>query len=425
MEVRIKIIIWVGILLIFFGNTPLTISADVNPNPPSSPVKLIFIHHSTGENWLADYDGGLGEALRDNNYFVSDTNYGWGPNSIGDLTDIGHWWLWFQEPDSATYTDALYRESGRHSEYSRLGQDPGGVNNIIMFKSCFPNSHLDGNPDDPPTSGSNPLRGEDCGSQHHSVANAKGIYNDLLSYFSTRQDKLFIVISAPPLCANETDSRHAYNARAFNDWLINEWLTEYPYRNVAVFDFYNVLTSNGGNRNTNDANQASGNHHRFWNGSVQHVQEVDQNTSAYSQSAWDSHPTAAGNRKATQEFVSMLNIYYHCWRGTGDCPGRVSDNIPPVIDSFTSDHDMGKVPITINFSCMAYDPDGTIVQFRWDFNGDGQVDEMTSQGVCSRTFESEGIFQVTCTVIDNLGEATVSSVLTITVTRGKGILIRR
>ena len=24
-----------------------------NPNPPASPVKLIFIHHSTGGNWLA------------------------------------------------------------------------------------------------------------------------------------------------------------------------------------------------------------------------------------------------------------------------------------------------------------------------------------------------------------------------------------
>ncbi len=25
-----------------------------NPNPPDTVVKLIFIHHSTGENWLKD-----------------------------------------------------------------------------------------------------------------------------------------------------------------------------------------------------------------------------------------------------------------------------------------------------------------------------------------------------------------------------------
>ena len=62
---------------------------EVNTNPPAEPVKLIFIHHSSGENWLTDGHGGLGLALRDNNYFVSDTNYGWGPDAIGDTTDIG------------------------------------------------------------------------------------------------------------------------------------------------------------------------------------------------------------------------------------------------------------------------------------------------------------------------------------------------
>lgn len=65
--------------------------------PPSSTVNLVFIHHSTGENWLNDDNGGLGLALLDNNYFVSDTNYGWGPDSIGDRTDIGNWWEWFRE----------------------------------------------------------------------------------------------------------------------------------------------------------------------------------------------------------------------------------------------------------------------------------------------------------------------------------------
>lgn len=53
------------------------------PNPPSEPVRLIFIHRSTGGNWLADPNedqpyGSLGRALMNNNYFVSATNYGWG-----------------------------------------------------------------------------------------------------------------------------------------------------------------------------------------------------------------------------------------------------------------------------------------------------------------------------------------------------------
>jgi hypothetical protein len=38
-----------------------------DPSPPSQRVKLIFIHHSCGENWLADGHGKLGEALARNN----------------------------------------------------------------------------------------------------------------------------------------------------------------------------------------------------------------------------------------------------------------------------------------------------------------------------------------------------------------------
>ncbi len=163
-------------------------------------MRLIFIHHSTGENWLADDNGRLGLSLRNNNYFVSDTNYGWGPDGIGSSTDIGHWWLWFRGPDSASYLSALYAESGQHSSYSRMTSDPpAGENKVILFKSCFPNSALQGNPGDPvPPIDENPLRGEDSGSAYHTVANAKGIYIDLLEYFRTRPDKLFVVITAPP-----------------------------------------------------------------------------------------------------------------------------------------------------------------------------------------------------------------------------------
>ncbi|MFC1975123.1 hypothetical protein ACFLXQ_01840 [Chloroflexota bacterium] len=292
---------------------------EIDTNPPAEPVKLIFAHHSSGENWLADYSGGLGLALRDNNYFVSDTNYGWGPDSIGDLTDIGHWWNWFRGPNRDTYLNALYTESNRQGDYfSRMGNDPGGENQIIMFKGCFPNSYLAGGPNDPPTAGDNPLRGQEAWSEAHSVANAKGIYNDLLEYFATRQDKLFIVITAPPLMDGETDAAHAANARAFNNWLVNDWLAGYPHNNVAVFDFYNVLTSSGGNVNTHDAGTESGNHHRIWNGAVQHIQTVGYDMSAYPDG--DSHPTAAGNQKAAAEFVPLLNFFYSRWNPGHSAP---------------------------------------------------------------------------------------------------------
>jgi hypothetical protein len=283
-----------------------------NANPPTSAVRLVFIHHSTGENWLANGNGNLGITLRDNKYFVSDTNYGWGPNGIGDHTDIPDWYSWFTGPQRDTYVAALYSESGQHSTYSRLGTNPGGENLVILFKSCFPNSNLDGNPNDPPASSAN-------NTSAWTVANAKRIYLDLLNYFSTRQDKLFVVITAPPQVQSQTTSSQAANARAFNKWLTNDWLKSYSYRNVAVFDFYNVLTTNGGSPTVNDFNSSSGNHHRERNGLIEYTSDRGTNYSAYGSSASDSHPTAAGGQKASGEFAPLLNIAFHCWRGDGGC----------------------------------------------------------------------------------------------------------
>jgi len=260
-------------------------AAALDPTPPSHTVKLIFIHHSTGQNWLADDYGGLGQALSDNNYFVSDTNYGWGPNTIGDRTDIPNWTEWFTSTDTSTYMDALFNESGQHSSYTRTLADPGGENQIIMFKSCFPNSALEGNPTDPPSADG-----------WLTVGHAKYVYNQILAYFGAHPEKLFIVITAPPL----QDGTYAANARAFNQWLMNDWLADnnYTKTNVAVFDFYNVLTG-------------PNNHHRYSNGAIEHVFTAGMNTLYYP--SGDDHPSVAGSQKATDEFVELLNIFYHRW----------------------------------------------------------------------------------------------------------------
>ncbi len=292
--------------------TPAVLVSGVETNPPAKPVKLVFIHHSTGGNWLADAEsnaqgGELGRALMADNYFVSATNYGWGPDGIGDRTDLGNWWEWFRGPQSATYLSALYAESGKNigdfGDYTRLATDPGGENEIVMFKSCFPNSALAGSPSDPiPAIDQNPMRGQLVGASDYTVANAKGIYLDLLNYFQTRPDKLFVVITAPPLARRATNAAHAANARAFNTWLTTEWLKDYPLSNVAVFDFYNVLT-------------AADSYHRYSNGSVEYLQSPS-NFAFYPVSASDSHPNQKGNRKATEEFVPLLNVYYQRWKKT-------------------------------------------------------------------------------------------------------------
>ncbi|MDD2923419.1 MAG: hypothetical protein PHQ36_14130 [Anaerolineales bacterium] len=270
------------------ASSPAPLSATINPNPPAQTVKLIFIHHSTGENLLRDDYGLLGKKLGQNNYFVSDTNYGWGPNAIGDRTDIPDWLEWFRSPSTPVTMNALFAESGQNSVYTRTLADPGGQNTIVMFKSCFPNSNLSGNPNDPP----DPTPG-------YTVGHAKYVYNEILKYFRAHPDKLFIVITAPPV----TDPTYAANARAFNNWLYNDWLTvnAYPFSNVAVFDFYNVLTHPNAHHRYNTATS-----------SIEHIVVAGSNTSYYP--SGDDHPNVVGSQKATTEFIPLLNIFYNRWK---------------------------------------------------------------------------------------------------------------
>lgn len=296
----------------------------LNPNPPDNPIKIVFIHHSTGEDWLKPDGGNLRKKLNDSKYYVTDTNYEWGPSdqdvndgkTIGYHTDIGHWYNWFLGPHRNTYLNALYKNTNVSDAIGRNTiSDPGASKLIIIFKSCFSTAQsTSGNPDDQPLSEGqkNPLRGkglcddEQCtGDRYYSVENIKGLYRDLLSYFITQQDKLFILITTPPSHDQAVGSEIMDRLRAINNWLVRDWLDNYQFNNVAVFDYYNVLTSKNA-------------HHRFRNGSVEHI-TGNSNFLAYPSPGPDNHPSAAGHKRATEEFVPLLNIAVHCWMGEG-CP---------------------------------------------------------------------------------------------------------
>jgi hypothetical protein len=81
--------------------------------------------------------------------------------------------------------------------------------------------------------------------------------------------------------AREAVDRQGELSRAFANWVKAEdgWLARYPKKNVAVFDYYDVLTDHGAS-----------------------------NLSRYPTAADDdSHPSAVGNQKAAIAFVPFLN----------------------------------------------------------------------------------------------------------------------
>ncbi|MEX1307764.1 MAG: hypothetical protein AB1Z19_04480, partial [Eubacteriales bacterium] len=237
--------------------------ADVTSSLPAEgdTVNLIFIHHSVGENWLND---GLCEMLNANNIHVSDTYYGW--SDMGDYTDTEDWPRWFNDDVMPNVYHKLDTETASN------GIAPGeGENTIIMFKSCFPNSEVG-----------------------KSIDDEKAIYDSLLSYFAKHPDKMFVLITSPPM----QKIRHPEKTRELTNYLVdkNGWLKDYSLNNVYVFDLYNVLT-------------APENHHWLIDGTEEHVVTGDSNT-LYYDSGGDDHPSTEGNIKATEEFVPLLLYWY-------------------------------------------------------------------------------------------------------------------
>lgn len=325
-------------------------AAQINTSPPAATQRLVFIHHSVGYGWLDPGQGGLITDLNYNNYYVTDTDYDWGPIdtdvndglNVGSHTDIGHWYNWFLGPNRNSYLQALYANNSMDHENLPTIADPGGENRIVLFKSCFISAHgITGSPADPPLApgAPNPLRGRGTSDEDgtmYTVANIKGLYRDLLTYFASRPDRLFIIITTPPSYEGEADEAMP-RLRGINTWLVRDLLTGYPLKNVFVFDYSNVLTSNGGNPTTNDLGAPGGSHHRIWNGQIQH-QIGAGNFLAYASydagsSSWDSHPTGEGHQKGTAEFIPLLNNAYNQWRGFTGAERLTASSALPAIES--------------------------------------------------------------------------------------------
>ncbi len=221
-----------------------------------------------------------------NNYYVSEAYYGWSdPPSppaqygvMGDNTDTIHWPYWFND-DVMPY---VYAETEPWC-YTDSIPNPGGANEIILFKSCFPNSEV----------------GDDSSDE-------QAIYNSLLPYFTAHPEKMFVLVVPPPM----QNISHPELARQISNWLVDPsgYRATYTGKNLFVFDMYNILT---------DPN----NHHWVHGGVIQHVitsspaNPASPDTLYYPTSSGDDHPNTAGNQKLTAEFVPLLNAWYRQYKG--------------------------------------------------------------------------------------------------------------
>ncbi len=269
---------------------------------PTEVVPMVIIRHPNGDPWLVDGADDLVTLLGTDNYLVSETVAHWGPGDIGSRTDILNLPEWFCSPDSPLILDELFRLRNPRLDEAHPLHDPGGENQIIMLVPDFSNSLLMGS-----------LDGLSQPGGRLTIGTAKYACTSLLECFVAHPDKLFIVVTAPPVA----DITWADNARDFNTWLVNDWLaeSEYPYHNVAVFDLYNVLTH-------------PENHHRFnpSTGQVEHIISYLENTLYYTGDSDQSDMD--GSQKATAEFLPLLNYYYNRWKASPISPPQPAATVP-------------------------------------------------------------------------------------------------
>jgi len=265
---------------------------------------LVFIHHSVGQNWL---DNGLDAALLAKGYVDerNDITYGTEvppdpgrPDSLdptaGDLTDMCHWIRWFND----------------YLAQVRAYGCADGVNRIVMFKSCFPNSDIgdDGAEPGDPFSQDRTLANYRAIFRHpngpgNTYTDGAATYRPLEDIFAGNPDTLFIYVTAPPLRYAETTNANAHRARLFNNWLKNEWLASYnaahpTLHNVAIFDLFDLLA--------------------YADSYALHPNRL---RAEYGGATGDSHPNAAANAVMTQVFATnpgnFLDAAWAAFAGSG------------------------------------------------------------------------------------------------------------
>lgn len=90
-------------------------------------------------------------------------------------------------------------------------------------------------------------------------------------------------------------------------------------------------------------------------------------------------------------------------------PIAVITTVPPPSDE-KNDFISGSMPFEVNFSgTESQDPDRDIVEYKWDFDGDGNED--SAGETASYVYKEEGSFNATLTVVDSEGNESVDIII--------------
>ncbi|UCG61154.1 MAG: hypothetical protein JSV52_12620 [Candidatus Zixiibacteriota bacterium] len=230
------------------------------------PRRMVFLHHSVGRGML--YEGGLRDSLLEMGVLVKGATYG---DEIGQKTDICDWLPKFQRDMDRILTFKAHPDRYYSDNTS---------NDIVMFKSCFPNSDIGGDGQAP----GNPL------STERTMANYRATFEKLGEEMRRYPERLYIYVTAPPLVPESTTDENAARALDFNRWLIDEYLPRYEREsglaNLVVFDLFSVLADENGKLKESFRRSTHG----------------------------DSHPNIDGSKAAAAAFMQFFRPVWDRWQ---------------------------------------------------------------------------------------------------------------
>jgi hypothetical protein len=217
---------------------------------------VIFLHHSVGENLIAQ--GEVRQTLSAAGYSFWDQDYNW--KGLHDPQGAATGYS-YNVPGDNTDPDGLLGIFSQPLFSLPLNTLSGLMqHDVIAFKSCFPASNI---------------------ASDAELADHKAWYLKIRDFIDQHPEKMFIVVTQPPLNPAETTLEAASRARAFANWLKSDEFLQ-GRQNIATFDLFDQLAE-----------------------SEQQAADANMLRQDYRQSS-DSHPTQIANQLIGPKFASFI-----------------------------------------------------------------------------------------------------------------------
>ena len=193
----------------------------LNAGNAQALTNLFFLHHSVGNGLVVE--GNMRETIAAYNS-AHGTQYGFwdhGYNSDGLRNAAGEeTGANYEIPDDNTNPDGLYNLwTSSESQYIACRDRILANHQVIAFKSCYPASHI---------------------YDEDTLNTYKSYYLAMRSFFDSHPEKLFVVMSTPPLHRLDTNDTEGYYARVFADWLKGSAYVS-GHTNTVCFDLFGYL----------------------------------------------------------------------------------------------------------------------------------------------------------------------------------------